>query len=58
MSNPKDAPPPPKRHWIPVLPVPRPDTLQSAKRAQARCNRARAAAKKLDEVLGPADGDE
>ena len=54
MSEPKDTPKP-KRHWIPVLPQPRPDTLQSAKRAQARCNRERANAKKLDQVLAYLD---
>lgn len=57
MNKPEDDPAPVKRHWIPVLPVPRPDTLQNAKRAQARSNRARKNAKKLDDVLGTVDDD-
>lgn len=55
MNQPEDDPKPTKRHWIPVLPIPRPDTLQSAKRAQARNNRERKAAKKIDEVLAYLD---
>ena len=57
MNTPDPPARPPKRHYVPVLPMPRPDTLQSAKRAQLRANRQRRTAKKLDEVLGSVEDD-
>ena len=57
MSNP-EAPTPPKRHYVPVLPMPRPDSLQNAKRANRQFIRNKKLSQKLDDLLGPADGDE
>lgn len=45
------------RHWIPVLPQPRPDTLQRAKEATRRSTRRKVVERKLDAVLGPIDED-
>jgi len=58
MNKEDEAAMPPKRHYVPVLPQPRPDTLESAKRATLRAIRNKRIARKLDDVLGPVDGED
>lgn len=57
MNEPEETPKP-KRHYIPVLPHPTPETLQRAKAATQRSKRNRLIGRKLDEVLGAVDADD
>lgn len=52
MNKPEDdTAEPGKRRYIPVLPMPREDSLQNAKRANARFIRDKRLSAKLDELL-------
>jgi len=58
MNTPEEETKPQKRHYIPVLPQPRPDTIASAVKNTRRATRNRRIGEKLDAVLGAVDAED